>query len=168
MPDWNLAPGGPGSGPTWTSSAKDVVTTALRASRVWVTMGHGIVNEIYRPATGTPQIRDIGFIIAGPSGWFEVKRVNHYAISMPEPCVPLPQVVHDGDGYRLELDLVPDPLRDVVLISFRLTGERVRLYVLLAPHLGNSGERNNARVEPDLVAWKGDNACCLRSSRGLS
>jgi glucoamylase len=55
-----VAPGAPSSLPTWTSSAKDMVTTALGTSRVWVTLGHGIVNEIYWPATGTPQIRDLG------------------------------------------------------------------------------------------------------------
>src|SRR5258708_31673293 len=71
-----IAPGGPGSRPTWTSSAKDMVMTALGTSRVWVTLGYGILNEIYWPATGQPQISDLGFIVAGPSGWFEVKRVN--------------------------------------------------------------------------------------------
>jgi glucoamylase len=59
-----IAPGGPGSRPTWTSSAKDMVTTALGTSRVWVTLGYGILNEVYWPATGLPQIRDLGFIVA--------------------------------------------------------------------------------------------------------
>jgi hypothetical protein len=36
-----IAPGGPGSRPTWTSSAKDMVATALGTSRVWVTLGAG-------------------------------------------------------------------------------------------------------------------------------
>src|SRR5205085_9824644 len=44
-----VAPGGPGSRPTWTSSAKDLVTTALGTSRVWVTLGYGILNEVYWP-----------------------------------------------------------------------------------------------------------------------
>jgi len=67
MPDLSAAPGGPGLQPTWSSSAKDMVTTALGTSRVWVTLGYGILNEVYWPATGTPQIRDLGFIVAGPS-----------------------------------------------------------------------------------------------------
>src|SRR6266478_5093018 len=69
-----IAPGGPGSWPTWTSSAKDMVTTALGTSRVWVTLGYGILNEVYWPATGLPQIRDLGFIVAGSSEWFEVRQ----------------------------------------------------------------------------------------------
>ena len=82
--------------------------TALGTSRVWVTLGYGILNEVYWPATGQPQVRDLGFIVAGPSGWFEVKRVNRYQISMPEDCVPLPQVTHQGDRYRLVIEVVPD------------------------------------------------------------
>jgi glucoamylase len=163
-----IAPGGPGSRPTWTSSAKDMVMTALGTSRVWVTLGYGILNEVYWPATGQPQVRDLGFIVAGPSGWFEVKRVNRYQISMPEDCVPLPQVTHQGDGYRLVIEAVPDPSRDVVLISYRLTGDDMKLYALLAPHLGNSGEHNNARAAADLTAWKEATALCLLSDCGFS
>jgi glucoamylase len=144
------------------------VTTGLGTSRVWVTLGYGILNEVYWPATGLPQIRDLGFIVAGPSGWFEVKRVNRYQISMPDDWVPLPQVTHQGDCYRLVIEVVPDPRRDVVLISYRLTGDDVTLYALLAPHLSNSGEHNNARAAGDLTAWKEPAALCLLSDCGFS
>jgi glucoamylase len=163
-----VAPGAPGSLPTWTSSAKDMVTTALGTSRVWVTLGHGIINEIYWPATGTPQIRDLGFIVSGPFGWVEIKREMLYEITVPAPYVPLPQIVHEGEGYRLVLELATDPLRDVVLVSFQLTGEGTRLYALLAPHLGNSGMDNNARAGEELLAWKGENALCLTCDCGFS
>ena len=44
------APGWPGSEPRWTSSAKTGVGTSLSsASRVWFTLSHGILNEIYYP-----------------------------------------------------------------------------------------------------------------------
>ncbi len=164
----DLAPGWPGIPPTWTSSAKDVVTTALGASRVWTTLGYGIVNEIYWPSAGLPQIRDLGFIVSGPSGWHELKRVNRYTITLAKQFIPLPRIVHKGDDYRLTLEIVPDPLRDVVLIEFRLEGADVRLYALLAPHLGGSGEHNNARVGSDLVAWKEDNALYAAADCGFS
>jgi len=117
------APGGPGTPPTWSSSDKDMVTTALAPSRVWATLGHGIVNEVYWPSTGRPQIRDLGFIVAGPNGWTEVKRTERYLLSLPRPYVPLPSVVHEGDDFRLELEFLPHPLRDVLLIRFALSGE---------------------------------------------
>jgi glucoamylase len=164
----NPAPGAPGIPPSWASSAKDIVTTALGVSRVWATFGFGILNEVYWPATGRPQIRDLGFIIAGPNGWSEVKRVNNYHVTLPEPYIPLPHIVHTGDGYQLALEVVIDPLRDVVLISFRLTGDNLKLYALLAPHVGNSGAHNSARAGETLYAWRGDNAICLLSSTGFS
>jgi hypothetical protein len=73
------APGGPGIAPTWTSSAKDIVGCALGPSRVWFTLGFGILNEVYYPRLDTPQIRDLGFIVADGSGfWVEVKRLENY------------------------------------------------------------------------------------------
>jgi glucoamylase len=162
------APGGPGTAPTWTSSAKDVITTALGSSRVWATLGFGIVNEIYWPSAGEPQLRDLGFIVAGRSGWHELKRINRYTLSRPKPYIPLPRVVHEGVDYRLTLELVPDPLRDVVLVDFHLEGKDVRLYALLAPHLGGSGEHNNALAGADLVAWKDHHALFARADCGFS
>ena len=53
--------GAPGIAPTWSSSDKDYVSTALGGSRLWATVGHGIINEIYWPSTGQPQVRDFGF-----------------------------------------------------------------------------------------------------------
>jgi len=163
-----IAPGRPGIAPTWTSSAKDLVTTALGASRVWVSLGHGIVNEVYWPSTGRPPIRDLGFIVAGGGKWFEVKRVCRYTIALPAPHVPLPRIAHDGDGYRLELEVVPDPARDCVLVAFRLTGADMKLYALLAPHLGGTGEHNSAYAAGCLTARSSSAALCLASDCGYA
>ncbi len=158
----NEAFGRPGIAPTWSSSAKDFVVTALGPSRLWATLGHGIVNEVYWPATGLPQIRDLGFIVAGNGRWTEVKREARYALSTPAPWLPFPQVVHVGDDYRLTLEFLPDPTRDVLLISYELEGEGLRLYPLLAPHLSRSGMNNSAWVEgADLYAQRQDRALCL-------
>ena len=157
--------GRPGIAPTWSSSAKDLVITSLGPSRLWATLGHGIVNEVYWPATGLPQIRDLGFIVAGGGRWTEVKRDDRYALTTPEPWMPLPRVVHEGEGYRLTCEFLPDPSRDVLLISYRLEGEGLRLYPLLAPHLSRSGTNNTAWVDgADLYARREDRSLCLASS----
>ncbi len=142
--------------------------TALGPSRVWATVGHGIVNEVYWPSAGRPQIRDLGFIVTSPSGWHEIKRIARYKVSLPKPYLALPNIVHDGDGYRLELEISPDPQRDVLLVAFRLTGREARLYALLAPHLNGSGLHNNARAADGLAAWKQDNALYLAADCGFS
>ena len=162
-----IAFGKPGSAPTWTSSAKDRVITALSSSRLWATIGHGILNEVYWPATGQPQIRDLGFIVAGQGFWAEVKRMNRYTLRTPKSYVPLPTIVHHGEHHTLSLEFLPDPYRDVLLIKTELEGEHVRLYPLLAPHLGMTGWNNTAWVADHLYAASGDRALCLACDHGF-
>src|SRR5437667_4263505 len=81
---------------SWTSGAKDLVMTALGTSRVWVTMARGIFTEIYWPAVDQPQVKDFGFLVAGPGWWQEVKRVDRYTLSTPEPGLMLPTIVHSS------------------------------------------------------------------------
>jgi len=154
--------------PTWSSSAKDLVSTALGPSRLWLTLGYGIVNEVYWPTSGRPQIRDLGFIVTSPSGWFEVKRVRRYTIETPDPALPLPTVRHQGDDYALELELLVDPLRDVLLIRYRLEGDDTKLYSLLAPHLGPNAADNSAWVSDCLYARGGDDLLCLSAAGGFT
>ncbi len=137
--------------------------------RVWATIGHGILNEVYWPSTGQPQIRDLGFIVGGPHGWSEVKRVYQYTLTTPQPEIPLPTIVHTGAGYRLTLEVLADPSRDVLLIRYALEGDEVRLYPLLAPRLGALSEANTVLVG-DEVLWAqgGDAWLCLACSPGFS
>lgn len=143
--------GRPGIPPTWASSRKDLVSTALGSSRVWFTLGYGILNEVFWPSSGEPQIRDLGFIVAREGAWFEVKRVKRYSLTTPQPDIPLAQVVHQGEGYTLTLEYLSDPDRDVVLVCYRLEGEGFRLYPLLAPHLRGSGHNNTVWVGEDAL-----------------
>src|ERR1017187_5791834 len=56
--------GAPGVEPRWTSSQKDAVSTAYAASsRVWFTLSHGILNEVYYPTIDRPQVRDLQLLI---------------------------------------------------------------------------------------------------------
>jgi glucoamylase len=142
------APGRPGIAPTWTSSAKDIVGCSLGSARLWFTMGYGIINEVYYPRVDTPQIRDLGFIVADGSGfWVEVKRIANYRLQLCAPGVPAADVVHVHPRFRLRLRVTPDPDRDVLLIESTLEGDaELRPYVLLAPHLGATGNDNRASV----------------------
>src|SRR3984957_17341468 len=63
------APGWPGIPPRWTSSAKIGIGTALNQhSKVWFTMSHGILNEIYFPRVDQACTRDMGFIVTDGQG----------------------------------------------------------------------------------------------------
>src|ERR1700719_2299945 len=118
------APGGPGIVPTWTSSAKDMVGCALGLSRLWFTLGYGIVNEVYYPRVDIPQIRDLGFIVADGKGfWAEMKRVADYTLRALAPGVPAFEIVHRHARYELTLRITPDPLRDVLAVEAVLEGD---------------------------------------------
>ncbi|HEX7341701.1 MAG TPA: glycoside hydrolase family 15 protein [Rhodanobacteraceae bacterium] len=163
------APGGPGLSPVWSRGSKDAVGTALGNSRVWYTIGRGILTEIYWPSCSTPQVRDFGFIVAGEDFWDEVKCNGDYALHATAAGVPLITVKHHHKRYQLHLEILADPMRDVVLVRYRLHGDKLKLYALLAPHLDGSGHANTALVLPDgLAAVKASTALMLGANGGFS
>jgi glucoamylase len=144
-----LAPGAPGIDPTFTSSDKDMVGCALGLPRLWYTLGHGILNEVYWPRIDIPQIRDLGFIVADGAGfWAEVKRLDGRVFAQAAPGVPLVAVTHRHPRFELTVRICPDPERDVLLLAFDLTGDpALRPYALAAPRLGGTGRDNRVGVE---------------------
>jgi glucoamylase len=156
MTDEN-APGRPGIPPRWTSSAKSGVGTALNGeSRVWFTLSHGILNEVYFPRVDKACIRDLGFIVTDGNSFFsEERRHTSSAVSTLAPGVPAYQFVNTcvQGRYRIEKAVVSDPHRHVVLQRIRFSALQgsmadYHLYALLAPHLANCGSDN--------TAWVGD------------
>src|SRR5574340_340497 len=98
------APGAPGIPPTWCSSAKEMVGCALGPSRLWFTIGGGIVNEVYYPRVDIPQIRDLGFIVADNEGfWAEVKRLDSHQLIWASQGVPAIEIVHQHARFELRL-----------------------------------------------------------------
>ena len=156
--DSNIAaPGWPGIPPRWTSSAKSGVGTALnRSSRVWFTLSHGILNEIYFPRVDMACTRDLGLVTDGKSFFSEEKRHCKFEVAPVEPGVPAFRLVNTelGEKYRIEKEIFADPHRNVVLQKTRFEAlnpaekSNYHLYSLLAPHLGNFGDHN--------TGWIGD------------
>jgi glucoamylase len=153
----SMAPGWPGIAARWTSSAKAGVGTALNlTSRVWFTLSHGIFDEIYYPRVDQACTRDLGLIVCSGETFFsEEKRHTRQAIEAPTPGVPAYKLTNTclEGKYRIEKEILADPKRDVVLQNTRFTPlqgglEDYRVYVQLAPHLGNEGMGN--------TAWIGD------------
>jgi glucoamylase len=175
-----FAPGWPGIPARWTSSAKSGVgTAASRDSRVWFTLSHGILNEVYSPRVDCACTRDLGFIVTDGETFFsEEKRDARSETSQIAPGVPAYNVRNTAaDGrYRIEKEILTDPWRDVVLQRVRfvpLQGAlaNFRLYALLAPHLANHGSGNTAWVgdykgTPMLFAERGSSALALACSVG--
>ncbi len=142
------APGAPGLSPTWCSSAKEMVGCSLGSSRLWFTIGGGIINEVYYPRVDLPQIRDLGFIVGDGAGfWVELKRLWQHAVHLAAPGAPAVRIVHRHERFELTLRVAPCEHRDVLLIEVDLSGDAA-LYpcALLAPHLGGTGADNRAEV----------------------
>ena len=172
------APGAPGIEPRWTSSAKSGVGTALtRESRVWFTLSHGILNEVYFPRVDQACTRDQGLLITDGSTFFsEEKRHCKFANRPFEPGIPVYELTNTcNEGrYQVHKEVLTDPYRNVVLQKIRfepLHGKLAdyHLYALLAPHLANFGYGNTGWVGdykgvPMLFAERGSTALALACS----
>ena len=73
----SMAFGAPGIEPRWASSSKNGIGTARsEGCRLWFTLSHGIVNEIYYPTADQPNTRDFEFLISdGKTFCHEEKRL---------------------------------------------------------------------------------------------
>ena len=149
----SVAFGAPGIEPRWTSSAKEGLGTAYHTScRVWFTLSHGIVNEIYYPSVDQPNTRDFQFLISdGETFCHEEKRDLDHRIEYPErDCLFYRLTNSEPNGrYRLIKHILADPHRSVVLMHTQLEvldeslRGKLRLYALLAPHLARQGAGNS-------------------------
>ncbi len=164
------APGAPGGESRWTSSVKDAVGTAYSASsRVWYTVSHGILNEIYYPTIDRPQTRDMGLLITdGESFFHEEKRDLEHKSEYIDETTGAPAVritSSDPEGrYSLVKEIIADPHAPVVLMRVAIHAEpeilsKLKFYALLAPHIDGGGENNSGRVldvagKRVLLAWK--------------
>lgn len=150
------SPGAPGIEARWTSSAKSAVGTALSSdSRIWFTISHGILDEIYAPRLDSACTRDFGLIVTADGYFSEEKRDTDNHIEMIEEGVPAFRLVNTAkDGrYRITKTIFSDPSREVVLqdIYFEaLVGASsdYSVHAIVAPHLVNAGAGN--------TAWIGD------------
>ena len=154
---WRYAPGWPGIEPRWTSSAKTGIGTALNLrSRVWFTVSHGILNEIYFPRVDQACTRDFGLMVTDGSAFFsEEKRNCTFEIEPIEPGVPVYRLINTelNGRYRIEKEMLTDPWRNVVLQKIKFVPLQGKLsdyhvYGLLASHLANMGYGN--------TGWAGD------------
>ncbi len=152
-----IPPGEPGIPARWTSSAKSGIGKALNPlSNVSFTISHGIINEVYYPREDQACTRDMEMIVTNGQDFFsEEKRDTEHTTKMIGEGIPAYLITNQclQKRYRIEKEIIADPLRNTVLQQIRFVpqaGEQndYHLYVLLAPHLGNRGGQN--------TGWVGD------------
>jgi glucoamylase len=168
------APGAPGAREDWASADKQGFGTATGTrSRVWFTLGHGVLTEVFHPDLGTPSVRDLELVVSG-DGWVDRESED----TVPEVRMldgrglTYQQVNTDRDRrYVITKTWVTDPRRDVVFadIDFvSLTGRPYDVHVRLDPELANGGRDDRARTAGRaLVAEDGGVASALRTAPAL-
>ena len=165
-----VAPGGPGIDPRWTRAAKVAVGTAYStSSRLWYTLDHGSVTEVYYPTIDSPQIRDLQFLVTDGETFFHDERRSFRS---DVDCVSGAALGFEvtmrekGGRYTLHKTILGDPHQNCLLVRTRLDAPpellpKLRMYVLGAPHLEIGGWHNNGEVLRTkgcqfLTAYKGN------------
>jgi glucoamylase len=170
--------GWPGIPPTWTSAAKSGVGTSYNArNKVWFSMSHGILNEIYYPQVDQACTRDMGMLVTNGKDFFsDEKRDTSHHIKHISKNVPGYHITNSCNYhyYRIEKEVICDPSRDTLLqrVSFFPTNKKrkdFRIFAVIAPHLGNSGAGNTAWIGdykgmPMLFARRGDASLAMACS----
>src|SRR5215470_10949005 len=136
--------GAPGVEPRWTSSEKDAVSTAYSASsRVWFTVSHGTLNEIYYPTIDRPQTRDMELLFTdGETFFHEEKRDLDYDFEYVDADAMAVRVTarERGGRYAVTKTILSNPHFSTVIMRVKIEGvesvlSRMKVYPLLAPHL---------------------------------
>ncbi|HZL29202.1 MAG TPA: glycoside hydrolase family 15 protein [Acidobacteriaceae bacterium] len=174
--------GAPGLEPRWTSSKKDAVATAYAASsRIWFTVSHGTLNEIYYPTIDRPQTRDMELLFTdGETFFHEEKRDLQYDFHhIDNDALAVRVVATDlGGRYTVTKEFVTDPHHPVVLMNVKIDGDeallaKLKCYPLLAPHLDGGGAGNSARSisvagRRCILAWKNNVSLAFGADCGFS
>jgi glucoamylase len=170
-PEWPVEPS-PTDARTsarWTTGNKDGVGTAPGAkSRVWFTLARGVVTEVFYPAVDSPNIRRLSVIVVAGDRIFIDGTSHQYAVRSLRRWAPGYEVtsVVPFDGLQLQKTIITDTGRAVLLQRTRLLGgdsipRSARLFVVLEPHLDNSGDANDAWAGE----YKGTHALLARGAR---
>ncbi len=141
---------GPGVDAEWPDAGKEGVGTSTTLnSKVWFTLGHGVLTEVYYPFLDVANVQSLQFVVVNPKTK-EVERESDALIrddGLWHVNAPSFRQICIGRGKRwaLSKQYVTDPQRHSLLIEVSFTvrsKEPLALYVYYDPSLGNSGRHD--------------------------
>jgi glucoamylase len=145
------ASGRPGVKPHWSSGAKTAVGTAVaNNSRIWFTISDGTINEIYHPDIDKANTRSIRFLVTDGETFLSDESLDATREVSPlgdgVPGYVIRSASREGK-YRIEKEIVCDPLRDCLLLNVRFQpSSLLHLYLLVDPQIADQGSKNDAWV----------------------
>ncbi|MCB0194652.1 MAG: glucan 1,4-alpha-glucosidase [Anaerolineae bacterium] len=145
-------------------------------SKVWFSLAQGIVTETAFDQIHQAQIKDLQFLVTG-DGFFDEEKVDTdsqitylHTDSAGRPLSLAYRVTNtDKDGkYQIEKDIFTDPDRQTLFmrVTFTANEEGITPYILVNPHMNNTGSGDVAFVgEDSLSAREGESVyMTLKSS----
>jgi glucoamylase len=123
---------------------------------VWYTTAGGVITEVYYPDVDTPQIRDLQFLVTDGSTFF-----HDGSRDFDSTCTPIDPdalglrltnvAIDKKQPYTLVLDVIAEPGSPCLLVRTRIQCapdllSKLRIYVLIAPHVNGFGAGNSAYI----------------------
>jgi glucoamylase len=159
---------------TWTYAGKTGIGTSYEryvdrrysdtgpsgpVSRVWFSIAQGIVTETAYGRIDAAQIKDLQLLVTGPGFFDEEKtatdhRIEYLATDAAGRPTSLAYRVTNTDRdnkYAIEKSIFTDPDRQTLFVRVSITAreDNITPYILINPHMGNSGRYDVAYVGRD-------------------
>jgi glucoamylase len=169
-----IASGGPGQRATWTNGNKQGIGTAIAPiSKVWFTLGDGVLTEAYYPTVDKANLRLLDLLVTDGAGFFERESADtdHRVDVIARDVLAFRQTNTSRSGrYRIVRETFTDPAHQTIVIHARVepTGSPLKVYAYVDPAVDNSGLHDSADVSGDvLVAAQGNVIMAVASSTGF-
>ena len=173
-PPPSTATGGPGAKAHWTNGNKQGIGTATTPiSKVWFTLGDGVLTEAYYPTVDKANLRMLEFLVTDGAGCFERESLDtdHRVEPLARDVLAFRQTNTSRSGrYRIVRETFTDPAHQTIVVRARFepTGSPLKLYVYVDPAVDNSGLHDTADVTGDaLMAAQGNVFMAVAASTGF-
>lgn len=186
-----VAPGAPGAATTWSSAAKTGVGASYEAyvdgryrdggstgavSRVWFSLADGVLTETMYGLIHEAQIKSLRFAVATPRGLLiegeDTTATQSYidTDAAGRPLSPAYRVTtrDEAGAYTVDKRIFTDPDLNALVLRVAVTAgdAPVTPYLLLEPHMANTGGGDRAEATPTgLMASEGGVHLTLRPSQ---
>ena len=189
-----VAPSAPGAPPTWSSAAKTGAGASYEAyvdgqyrdggptgavSKVWYSIADGMLTETMYGLIHEAQIKALRFGVATSDGLSlegrDTTAHTEYVDvdNQGRPLAPAYRITtRDKNGrYEIVKRIYSDPDRNalVLRVEIKALSGRVTPYLLLEPHIANTGVDDRGEVRRDgFHAWEGDTHLFLKPSHAFA
>ncbi|MGQ0543615.1 MAG: glycoside hydrolase family 15 protein [Blastocatellia bacterium] len=189
-----LAPGGPGKDAQWATAGKQAVgTSASLESKVWFTLAHGVMTEVYYPDVTVANVHLLQFVVVNPktkkveteqkdasseikvreTSWSKdvspIANIGIYKSFYSPSSVVFEQITSSKSGdWWIKKTYFTDPANDTVVFSvyFQAKDPALELYIYYDPSLANSGMHDTGWFEGRaFLSFDGNTASALTCGR---